>query len=131
MKTGETKEQRLSERVLEFGTFNQTYACKKARYLYSTYSKPGWFLFAGIVKHDLESCETSELYFGSKRYGSEAPFVPRINAQSDDDGYLVSFITDTKQNRSECVLIDPQNIEPDPVCSIILPHRIASGTHAT
>jgi carotenoid cleavage dioxygenase-like enzyme len=131
LKTGDTTEERLSDRVLEFGTFNQAYAGKKARYLYSTYSKPGWFLFAGLVKHDLETGETKELYFGSKRYGSEAPFVPRINAQSEDDGYLVSFITDTKQDRSECVLIDAQNIEAGPVCTIVLPHRIASGTHAT
>ena len=30
----------------------------------------------------------------------------------------------------ECVLIDAQNIADGPVCRIILPHRISSGTHA-
>lgn len=131
LKTGEVSEKHLDDRILEFGTFNQKYAGTKARYLYSTYTKPGWFLFKGIVKHDLETRETQELDFGRGRVGSEAPFVPRVNAQCEDDGYLVSFITDMKLNRSECVLIDAQNIEAGPVCTILLPHRISSGTHAT
>lgn len=130
LKTGETSEERISERILEFGSFNQRYAGEKARYLYSTYTKPGWFLFSGVVKHDFETGQTSELAFGEDRYGSEAPFVPRINAKSEDDGYLVSFITDMQQDRSECILVDAQNIEAGPVCQIILPHRISSGTHA-
>ncbi len=131
LKTGEVREYHLSDRILEFGTFNQRFAGEKARYLYSTYAKPGWFLFAGLVKHDLETGESKELYFGSKRYGSEAPFVPRIGATDEDDGYLVSFISDLKQDISECILIDARNIEAGPVCSIKLPHRISSGTHAT
>jgi carotenoid cleavage dioxygenase len=34
-----------------------------------------------------------------------------------------------KENRSECILIDAKDIEAGPVCRIILPHRISSGTH--
>lgn len=131
LKTGETKEYHLDDRILEFGTFNQKYAGRKARYLYSTYAKPGWFLFSGMVKHDLETGESESLAFGEERYGSEAPFAPRINAQGEDDGYLVSFITDMKLDRSECILVDAKNVSAGPVCRIILPERISSGTHAT
>jgi carotenoid cleavage dioxygenase len=35
------------------------------------------------------------------------------------------------ENRSECIVVDASNIEAGPVCQIILPHRISSGTHAT
>lgn len=131
LKTGEVTEQHLDERVLEFGTFNQRYAGRKSRYLYSTWSKPGWFLFSGIVKHDLETGESWQLPFGDERYGSEAPFAPRMNAKDEDDGYLVSFITDMIEDRSECILVDAKDIEAGPVCRIVLPHRISSGTHAT
>ncbi len=131
LKTGEVNEKHLDDRVLEFGCFNQTYAGRKSRYLYSTWGEPGWFLFSGLVKHDLETGESWSLPFGEQRFGSEAPFAPRVNAQDEDDGYLVSFITDMKQDRSECVLIDAKDIEAGPVCRIILPHRICSGTHAT
>ena len=130
LKTGQTKEQVVDERVLEFGSFNQNYAGRKARYLYSTFTKPGWFLFSGLVKHDFETGQSWSLPFGENRFGSEAPFIPRINAKDEDDGYLVSFITDMNTDQSECVLVDAKEIEAGPVCRIILPHRISSGTHA-
>lgn len=131
LKTRETREHRVDDRNLEFGMFNQQYAGRKSRYNYSVWGKPGWFLFSGLVKHDLETGESWSLPFGEERYGSEAPFVPRINATDEDDGYLVSFITDMKADRSECVLIDAKDIEAGPVCRIFLPERISSGTHAT
>jgi len=129
LKTGAVSESHLDDRVLEFGSFNQKIAGEKGRYLYSTTSKPGWFLFTGVVKHDLESGRSWSLDFGPERYGSEAPFAPRIGARDEDDGYLVSFITDLAADRSECILVDAKDIEAGPVCRIMLPHRISSGTH--
>ncbi|MEP3074507.1 carotenoid oxygenase family protein [Maricaulis sp.] len=131
LKTGAVSESHLDDRLLEFGSFNQTYGGEKSRYLYSTFTKPGWFLFEGLVKHDFETGKSETLNFGEGRFGSEAPFAPRVGARSEDDGYIVSFITDMVENRSECVLIDAQNIADGPVCRIILPHRISSGTHAS
>lgn len=130
LRTGEVKEGLLDDRILEFGTFNQQIAGTKGRYLYSTTAKPGWFLFNGIVKHDLESGRSWSLDFGPERYGSEAPFAPRIGAKDEDDGYLVSFVTDMVEDRSECVVIDAKDIAAGPVARILLPHRISSGTHA-
>ncbi len=131
LKTGETREERLDDRILEFGSFNTQYAGERTRYLYSTYTKPGWFLFTGLVKHDYETGTSQTLDFGENRFGSEAPFAPRVNAKDEDDGYLVSFITDMNENRSECIVVDAKNIEAGPVCRIMLPQRITSGTHAT
>ncbi len=130
LKTGETQEQHLDERLLEFGMFNQRYAGKPYRYAYSTTTKPGWFLFNGFVKHDLQTGESWQVTLPDGRYASEAPFVPRINAQDEDDGYLVSFIIDEHAGRSECVLIDCKQFEQGPVVRIALPHKISSGTHS-
>lgn len=130
LKTGQTREERLDDQILEFGTFNPHYAGRKSQYLYSTSAEPGWFLFSGLVKHDLNSGAKQSLAFGPNRFGSEAPFAARKDAKSEDDGYLVSFITDMEKNRSECILVDARDIEAGPVCQLILPHRISSGTHA-
>lgn len=129
--TGQTIEERLyDEEIVEFGTINQAYAGQKHRYVYSVTGEDGYFLFTGMIKHDLETGATQHFEFGEGRYGSEAPFIARKNATSEDDGYLVTFITDMNLDRSECVLLDAKNIEAGPVCQIILPHRICSGTHA-
>jgi carotenoid cleavage dioxygenase-like enzyme len=131
LKTGAVKEGPLDDRILEFGSFNQQVSGSKGRYLYSTTSKPGWFLFTGVVKHDLETGGSQTLSFGDGRYGSEAPFAPRVGGVDEDDGYLVSFVTDMNEDLSECVLMDAKDIAAGPVCRIRLPHRISSGTHAT
>ncbi len=131
LKTGKTREERLDDRILEFGMINQQYAGRKYRYAYSAVQTPGMFLFEGLVKHDLDTGKSWTIGFGPGRYGSESPFAPRINARDEDDGYLVSFIVDENQGTSECVLVDCKNFEAGPVCSIQLPHKIASGTHST
>jgi carotenoid cleavage dioxygenase len=131
LKDGTTKEERLDDRTVEFGMINQKFAGRKYRYVYSTMAKPGWFLFEGFVKHDLETGEGIELKLEPGRYASEAPFAPRIGATEEDDGYLVSFIIDENKGTSECVLIDCKDFAAGPVCRIALPHKISSGTHAT
>ncbi|MGB5165539.1 MAG: carotenoid oxygenase family protein [Woeseiaceae bacterium] len=131
LKTGETREEQMDDRILEFGVPNQQYGGKPYRYAYSAVPKKGWFMFEGYSKNDLESGKSWTVGLGPERYGSEAGFAPRLNPQSEDDGYLVSFVTDLIEDRSECVIIDALDIEAGPVAQIILPHRISSGTHAT
>ncbi len=127
---GTTREERLDDRILEFGMINQRVAGQKHRFVYSTTAKPGWFLFNGFVKHDLETGESWEVRLPEGRYASEAPFAPRTNAVDEDDGYLVSFIIDELKGASECVLIDCKRFADGPVCRIALPHKISSGTHS-
>ena len=127
---GTTREERLDDRVLEFGMIDQRVAGRKHRYVYSTTTKPGWFLFNGFVKHDLETGESWSLMLEEGRYASEAPFAPRVGSTAEDDGYLVSFIIDENRGTSECVLIDARDIAAGPVCRIALPHKISSGTHS-
>ncbi len=128
--TGATREECLDDRILEFGMFNQRYAGRPYRYAYSTTAKPGWFLFDGFVKHDLHTGESWSVRLSEGRYASEAPFVPRRGATAEDDGYLVSFVTDVDAGTSECILIDCRRFDDGPVVRIALPHRISSGTHS-
>lgn len=131
LKTGETTETRLDDRVLEFGIINNQYAGVKNRWAYSAVSKPGWFLFTGLVKHDMVTLWSEAVEFGDERYGSEPGFAPRVGATEEDDGYLITYVTDMIEDRSECVIYDARKLADGPVARIILPARISSGTHAT
>ena len=130
LRTGRTREEPLDDRVLEFGMINQQFTGQRYRYIYSSRAKPGWFLFTGFVKHDLQTGASTEFTLDEGRYASEAPFAPRIGAIAEDDGYLVTFVTDENKGTSECVLLDARRIQDGPVCRIALPHKICSGTHA-
>jgi carotenoid cleavage dioxygenase len=127
---GSVREERLDERVMEFGVINPRHAGRAHRFGYSAQMKPGWFLFTGWVKSDLVTGESWTYELGPGRYGSEAPFVPKVGGVAEDDGYLVSFVTDETAGRSECVLLDARRIEAGPVCRIALPHKLCSGSHA-
>ena len=132
LKTGETTEGRVCDAEhVEFGNINPAYYGREHRYVYSAHGEKGWFLFDGLVKHDLETGNATTVLFGDQRYGSEAPFVARKGAAEEDDGYLVTFVTDMVRDRSECVVYDARDPAKGPLCQIILPHRISSGTHAT
>jgi len=130
LETGRTREAHLDERLLEFGTINQDWCGRRHRYTYSTTAVPGWFLFNGFVKHDLESGESATVSLASGRFGSEPVFAPRIGATGEDDGYLISFIIDENTQTSECIVIDSRRFAEGPVCRIALPHKLSSGTHA-
>ncbi len=129
--TGATREERLDERTLEFGTINNAFAGKPYRYAYTAIPEPGWFLFRGLCKHDFAAGTSEDYLFGEQRFGSEAAFAPRIGATGEDDGYLVTLVSDVAADTSECVILDARDIAAGPVCRIVLPERICAGTHAT
>lgn len=129
--TGEVKEERRSDRITEFGMINQRYAGRRHRYAYATTGVPGWFLFDGLVKHDLTTGADERYAFGDGVYGSETAMAPRLGSTGEDDGYLVTLTTDMAADRSECLVFDAARIGDGPVCRIRLPERISSGTHST
>ena len=131
LKTGQTREERLDDDYLEFGTINHRYDGRRHRYSYSAVPHQGRFLFTGLTMHDHEAGSSRIMDFGPGRFGSEPGFAPRLGATAENDGYVVTFVTDMEEDRSECVLIDATDFDGGPVCRIILPHRISSGTHST
>ncbi|MEL7190489.1 MAG: carotenoid oxygenase family protein, partial [Pseudomonadota bacterium] len=142
LKTGETREERLSDKIVEFGMINPEYLMRKSRYVWSTTAKPGWFLFNGYVRHDTETGAEQIFELPEGIYASESPMVPRKGAPSsssgavrqqgrEDDGYLITFLIDENTGTSECAILDASDITKGPICRLALPHKISSGVHST
>lgn len=129
--TGDTREERLSDSTTEFGMINGGYAGGKYRYTYAATGKPGWFLFDGLVKHDLATGAEEGFAFGDGVYGSETAMAPRVGSAAEDDGYLVTLTTDMTADASYCLVFDAARVADGPVCKLALPERISSGTHST
>ncbi|HEY1116584.1 MAG TPA: carotenoid oxygenase family protein, partial [Acidimicrobiales bacterium] len=130
LRTGRTREEPLSDRIMEFGMIDGRRAGLPHRYTYAMTGHPGWFLFDGLVKHDVVTGAEQRYAFGDGVYGSETPFAPRVGSTGEDDGYLVTFTTDVGRDRSECLVFDASDITVGPVARIRLPERISSGTHS-
>jgi carotenoid cleavage dioxygenase len=57
--------------------------------------------------------------------------APRVGSTSEDDGYLVTIISDMNRDVSECLVFDAADLAAGPVCRVRLPERVSSGTHST
>ena len=131
LRTGVTREEQLSERITEFGMINAGYAGKPYRYTYAATGKPGWFLFDGLVRHDLSTGTEQHYSFGDGVYGSETAMAPRVGGSGEDDGYLVTITTDMNDDASYCLVFDAARVEDGPLAKLALPERVSSGTHST
>ena len=128
--TGQTREEPLSERIMEFGMINAGFTGQPYRYSYNMTGAPGWFLFDGLVKQDMQTGHEERYAFGDGVFGSETPFAPRPGATAEDDGYLVTFTTDVERDLSDCLIFDATSITDGPIARVRLPERISSGTHS-
>ncbi len=130
LRTGTTREEMLDDAFCEFGAINPHAHNRVNRYVYSMTGEPGWFLFNGLLKHDLSSNRHETVRFGAGVFGSETPFVQRAGTTGEDDGWLVTYVTDMNRNVSECWIYAAQNLSVGPIAKVRLPLRIPSGTHA-
>jgi carotenoid cleavage dioxygenase-like enzyme len=129
--TGKTSEEQLSEAITEFGMINAGYAGRPYRYTYAATGKPSWFLFDGLVKHDLATGSEQRFAFEDGVYGSETAMAPRVGSTAEDDGYLITLTTDMTVDASYCLVFDAARVADGPVCKLALPERVSSGTHST
>lgn len=134
--TGETRESVVDDVFnTEFPMINAWYQGFKNRYTYNvlmgkarTIEQPH---FAGLVKYDLEKGSAVAYHPGEGFWFSEAPFAARDNAQTEDDGYIVGFVWNGVQRRSEVWVLDAQNLTQGPVARVVLPQRVPHGFHGT
>ena len=130
LKTGETKEYRLDDVKTEFPLMNSRYLGRKSKFAYNQrleLSKT--FRFDAIMKYDTEKGTSVTHEYGQYKYGSESPFISKPNATSEDDGYVISFVTDAREGTSEVIIVDAKNMDKEPLARIILPQRVPVGFH--
>ncbi len=130
LRTGACREERLSDRIQEFGMINGRYGGRKNRFAYNALPAEGWFGFEGVIKMDLDAGTEQVVALPEGVYASETVMAPREGSRAEDDGYLVTFTMDVNHDRSECWIFDAANPGPDPIARVALPERICSGTHA-
>jgi carotenoid cleavage dioxygenase-like enzyme len=139
LRTGEVREGDLDDLNTEFNKTNTLYTGIKSRYAYHQriplYHEGGRTLrFTGLVKYDNASGRRWQWDYGPGVFGSEAVFAPRRGASAsdpEDDGYVITLVTDSRDWSSRCLVFDATDIEAGPVARVCLPHRVPFGFHAS
>ncbi|MDJ0553535.1 MAG: carotenoid oxygenase family protein [Microcoleaceae cyanobacterium MO_207.B10] len=132
LKTGAVKEEQLDDAPSEFPRVNEELLGRKTRYGYSARMEAGEFppLFDALIKYDLDTGKSETYEFGKGRYGGEAVFAPRLNASSEDDGWLLTYVYDENTQTSELVVVNAQDVSGETVARVIIPQRVPYGFHA-
>lgn len=131
LKTGQISEQMLDEIPSEFPRVNETFLGRKTRYGYTAkMANHPMPLFEGVIKYHLEQGTSETHQFAPGCYGGEAVFAPRPGATDEDDGWVITFVHDEHEERSELVVLNAQNIADEPVARVIIPQRVPYGFHA-
>jgi carotenoid cleavage dioxygenase-like enzyme len=116
----------------DFPRINDELMGRKNRYLYAArFRFDAMATFDGEMKYDNETGEIQVHPFGDNCESGEAVFAPRINADGEDDGYVICFVYDKTSGQSECQIIDARNFTAEPVARIKMPQRVPHGFHAS
>ena len=120
-------EEMLDDRPMEFSRVHPDYDGKQHRF--------GYLLNDGRLnnyfKHDFEKSETITHDFGESCQAAEPVFIPKKNAKSEDDGFVVGFVYDKTTDLSDFVVLDAQNFSEAPLARITLPQRVPFGFHGS
>jgi carotenoid cleavage dioxygenase len=130
LRTGEGREEQLDDRLSEFPVVNLTTLGRKSRFSYHVVMDDHVEQrFSGLLKYVLSTGDAIAHEFPKGVFGSEPAFAPREGAASEDDGYVITFVTDAASGRSEALIIDARNFSKPPLARVLLPQRVPAGFH--
>lgn len=136
MKTGEGRETQLDDALSEFPVVNLDYTGRKSRWSYHVVMDDHVLQrYSALRKYDLSKGRYEQHDFPQGIYGSEPAFAPRSGktregGAGEDDGYVVTFTTDS-DGRSEAQVLDARNFSAPPLARVQLPQRVPAGFHGT
>jgi len=137
MDTGKVKESKLGNFRCEFPRVNEELNGYKNRYAYvMRFRVMNVPLIDAVVKCDFgdghDKVEFTTFEFGLGKSAGECVFVPRKEAESEDDGYLITFVYDEHTDSSELYVLDAKQLDDSEkavVARIALPRRVPYGFH--
>ncbi|RDI67230.1 carotenoid oxygenase family protein [Nocardia pseudobrasiliensis] len=126
--TGTATEEGLDDLVIEFPAINDDRTGVVNRYSYAV-GFPG----AGLsgyhtVKYDTRTGQRELFAHGPGRMPGEAVFAPAAGATREDDGYLMTIVSDLEANAAQLLILDAADLS-EPIAAVDLPQRVPAGIH--
>jgi carotenoid cleavage dioxygenase len=129
---GTVRDAQTDDRGGEFPRVNDNLATRPTRYLYNCMART-WefeFEFHGVVKYDTQTGASSEWFYADSEVSGEHVFAPDPDGSAEDDGWLLSVVTDRATERSDLVVLDARDVAAGPIARVHIPRRVPIGFHA-
>jgi carotenoid cleavage dioxygenase len=121
----------LDELNADFPTFNQARLGRENRYTYMAAFPTGAIARHAIVKYDSRAGRAERHEFPEGQMPSEPWFVADPKGAAEDDGWLLSFVSDIRTHRAALCILDATTVARAPVAQIEIPGWIAAGVHGS
>lgn len=139
LRTGEVREGDIDDLNTEFNKSNPIFHGVKSKFSYHQHiplhHEGGYTLrFTGLVKYNNDTGQSTQWDYGQGVSGSEAVYAPKIGgnrSSAEDDGYVITLVTDSNTWKSEALVFDATDIAQGPIARVQLPHRVPFGFHAS
>lgn len=128
--TGAVRERQLDDALTEFPRMDNRILGRPSRFSYHPRVAHGPALrFDAVIKYDHDTATSTTHEYGAGRFGGETTFAPRAGSIIEDDGYVLTFVTDERDGASELVVLDAQRVADGPVARVLFPQRVPIGYH--
>lgn len=118
-----------SDRPQEFPRHDERRTGRPYRYAYTVGAQIDSREPQPLIKYDLRTGTSQTHAFGPRHIPNEAVFVPRHAGAAEDDGWLLSYVCDLGEERSDVVIVNAQDVGGEPQAVIHLPGRVPLGFH--
>jgi carotenoid cleavage dioxygenase len=132
-RNGSVVETALDDLTIEFPRIDERRTGSAHRYGYAV-KNPGGGVnqpATALVKYDLETGRTEAHDFGPGRVPSEGVFAPASAQAGEDEGWVMTYVFDQRENTSDFVVLDATRIGAPPVAEVRLPQRVPFGFHGS
>ncbi|MTE15264.1 carotenoid oxygenase family protein [Nocardia aurantiaca] len=123
--TGTVREDQMDDRAAEFPRIDDRLAGLDSRYGHVSVSDGE---HGALLRYDLHTGSSTVHDLGPGRLPAEASFAP-ADETPGGAGYLMSYVYDAAQDRSDLVILDATDLAARPVATIHLPRRVPHGFH--
>jgi len=130
--TGRVTDEQTDDVAGEFPRINERYTGRRTRYGYNCPQRT-WeleFDFEGVIKYDHDASTSTSYTYRDTEVSGEHVFAPDPSGSAEDDGWLMSFVTDRTTERSELLILDARDLAAGPVARVQMAARVPIGFHA-
>ena len=126
LKSGSVRETALDDIASEFPKVNEQMIGANMRYGYTSTLMTS---ANALLKYDFAKGTTDLHTHGPGRIGGEGVFVSRPDPQTEDDGWVITYVHDEQLNRSELIIVAARDFSARPIARIQIPVRVPYGFH--
>jgi carotenoid cleavage dioxygenase len=129
---GTVKTDQTDDQPGEFPRIDDRFAGRPQRFLYNALAR-SWefaFDFHGVIKYDVATGRSAQFIHGATAVSGEHVFAPDPNGTAEDDGWLLTMVTDRATDTSSLAVLDARDVAAGPIARIHIPRRVPLGFHA-